>query len=109
MLKRDLKLTEEDKAWAIDVKTRDGWMCPVCTTLGMVSTARLNAHHLIVRENHETKFDRRNGLSLCPKHHFFDRQISAHNNPLGLFFWMEKYRSEQLEYCRQEMAKIVRS
>jgi predicted restriction endonuclease len=104
MLKRQLKLTDEDKAWAKAVKDRDGWQCVICGSM-----VRLNAHHLIVRENHETKLDIRNGLSLCPKHHFFCRQISAHNNPIGLFFWLEKNRPETLQYLREEMAKLVRS
>lgn len=102
MLKRTLKLTPEDKAWALAVKERDGWKCVICG-----NTERLNAHHIIVRENHETKLDINNGLSLCPKHHFFCRQISAHNNPLGLFLWLEKNRPEQLQYLRLKLEEIL--
>ena len=98
-----LKLTKEDKDWANAVKERDGWKCVVCG-----DTNRLNAHHIIVRENHETKFDVQNGLSLCPTHHFFNRQISAHNNPIGLFMWLEKNRPEQFNYCKAQMEKILK-
>ena len=96
-----LKLTPEDIAWANAVKDRDQRKCVICG-----DTNGLNAHHIIPRENHETKFDIENGISLCPIHHFFNRQISAHNNPLAFFMWLEKNRPEQLEHVKQEMAKI---
>jgi hypothetical protein len=102
MLKRTLKLTPEDKAWANAVKDRDGRKCVICG-----DTERLNAHHIIVRENHETKLDVMNGLSLCPTHHFFNRQISAHNNPVGLFLWLEKNRPAQFYYIRSKMEILL--
>ena len=102
MLKRRLKLTKEDKEWAKAVKERDGNMCVVCG-----ETERLNAHHIIVRENHETKLDVQNGISLCPTHHFFNRQISAHNNPIGFLMWLEKNRPKQLNYLRKKMQEIL--
>lgn len=101
-MKGQLKLTPEDRAWADLVKDRDGRKCVICG-----SSERLNAHHIIVRENHETKFDVMNGLSLCPKHHFFCRQVSAHNNPIGLFIWLEKNRTEQFNYCKSQMEIIL--
>jgi predicted restriction endonuclease len=97
-----LKLTAEDTAWANAVKDRDGRKCVICG-----STQMLNAHHIIARENHETKFDLQNGLSLCPLHHFFNRQLSAHNNPLGMFMWLEKNRPEQLAYVKSKLQEIL--
>jgi hypothetical protein len=102
MLKRTLKLTKEDKDWAYQVKKRDGFSCVICGSL-----IRPNAHHLIARENKETKLDVDNGLTLCPRHHFFCRQVSAHNNPLGLWIWLERYRPYQLDYCRKAMFNIL--
>ena len=90
-----LKLTKEDREWANSVKNRDGWTCVICG-----SKIRTNAHHIIPRENLSTKFDLKNGISLCPKHHFFSRDISAHNHPLAMFMWLEKHRSEQLNYLK---------
>ena len=103
MLKRRLKLTKEDKEWASKVKERDGNKCIVCGNDNM-----LNAHHIIPREVKEFKLELDNGLSLCPNHHFFSRKISAHNNPIGLFFWMELNKPEQLMKIR-EMMKYVNS
>lgn len=101
-MRGQLKLTKEDMAWANAVKSRDEWKCVICG-----ARERLNAHHIIVRENHATKFDIQNGLSLCPKHHFFCRQISAHNNPIGMFMWLEKNRPNQFNYCKSQMEKIL--
>jgi len=97
-----LKLTKEDIEWANAVKDRDGRKCVICG-----NPERLNAHHIIVRENHSVKYDLMNGLSLCPLHHFFNRQISAHNNPLGLIMWLEKNRPEQLNYLKEKMNAIL--
>jgi predicted restriction endonuclease len=101
-MRGQLKLTAEDRDWARKVKERDGFVCVICG-----ERERLNAHHIIVRENHETKFDVENGLSLCPTHHFFNRQISAHNNPLGLFIWLEKNRPQQLAYLKNKLEEIL--
>jgi predicted restriction endonuclease len=101
-MKGQLKLTPEDKAWANAVKDRDGRKCVICG-----DTERLNAHHIIVRENHETKYDIHNGISLCPMHHLFNRRISAHNNPLGFFLWLEENRAEQIRYLKKIMEKII--
>ena len=94
-MRGQLKLTKEDKEWAIKVKERDDWACVVCG-----SKVRPNAHHIIPREVHLSKFDVSNGLTLCPKHHFFSRDISAHNHPLALFMWMEMNRICQLNYVK---------
>lgn len=102
MLKRTLKLTPEDKAWANAVKDRDERRCVICG-----DTERLNAHHIIVRENHETKLDVMNGLSLCPTHHFFNRKISAHNNPIGLILWLQKNRPDQFQYVKSKMEILL--
>lgn len=102
-MKRILKLTNQDKEWANSVKDRDNWTCVICG-----SKERINAHHIIVRENLELKFDINNGLSLCPKHHFFCRKISAHNNPLGLILWIQKNREEQFNYLKIKMEEILK-
>jgi len=101
-MRGQLKLTKEDKEWAYRVKERDLFKCVICG-----NPERLNAHHIIVRENNETKFDIENGLSLCPKHHFFCRKISAHNNPLGLFLWLEKHRPVQLNAVKAKLELIL--
>ena len=102
LMRGQLKLTAEDRDWATAVKIRDNHACVICG-----DTNRLNAHHIIARENHETKFDISNGISLCPKHHFFCRQTSAHNNPIGFLIWLEKNRPDQLTYVKSKMEEIL--
>ena len=96
MAKRRLKLTKEDTEWAHTVKDRDGWACVICG-----NSNRPNAHHIIPRENKFTKYKVENGISLCPNHHMFSRQISAHNNPLAFFMWMEARRLSQLKLLKE--------
>ena len=97
-----IKFTKEDRDWAKSVKDRDNWACVICG-----DTIKPNAHHIIPRENHETKLDINNGLTLCVSHHFFNRQVSAHNSPLGLFMWLEINRPEQLDYVKKKLVEIV--
>jgi len=80
-----VKVTKEDKEWAKKVKERDNNMCVVCG-----STERLNAHHIIPREIKDTKHNLDNGISLCPKHHRFSFELSAHQNPLAFFVWFSR-------------------
>ena len=101
-MKGQLKLTAEDREWADKVKDRDKRRCVICG-----SPERLNAHHIIARENQETKYDVENGLSLCPLHHFFCRKVSAHNNPMGFLIWLEKNRPSQLLYVKTQMENIL--
>jgi len=97
MPKGKIKFTPADKAWAIKVKQRDGFACVVCG-----DNYRPNAHHILPRELHDTKLDISNGITLCAKHHLFSREISAHNNPLAFFVWMEKNRPKILQYLRSK-------
>lgn len=85
-----MKLTPEDKEWALSVKQRDSMACVICG-----STERLNSHHLIPREIKEFKYDIDNGVTLCVKHHMFSRKISAHNNPIAFFKWLCEHRPVQ--------------
>jgi len=81
--------TEEkikEKEWATAIKTKYNFSCAICG-----NAYKPNAHHIIPREHKEFKFDLDNGISLCTKHHKFSREISAHNNPLGFFLWLERF------------------
>ena len=96
MPKGKIKFTTADREWAAAVKERDGFACVVCG-----STVKPNAHHILPRELHATKLDISNGITLCVSHHLFSREISAHNNPLAFFVWMEIHRPKILEYLRE--------
>lgn len=87
------KVTKEDKEWAKIVKARDDNQCVICG-----NEERLNAHHLIAWENKEFRFDKRNGISLCPSHHRFNFKLSAHQAPIAFIEWMKKNRPMQLAW-----------
>ncbi len=97
MPKGKIKYTKADREWAHAVKERDGFACVICG-----STIKPNAHHILPRELHKTKLDISNGISLCVKHHLFSREISAHNNPLAFFLWMEINRPDYLRYLKEK-------
>jgi len=81
---------KELKEWADTVKLRDGHRCVICGV-----TERINAHHILPVEIEETRLWLENGISLCPKHHKFSRNFSAHNNPFVFLYWLEIARPEQ--------------
>jgi len=77
-----------DDCWATGIKARDNWTCQVCGT-----DFKVVAHHIIPRENKQFRYCSDNGISLCLKCHKFSRIISAHNNPLAFFVWLQSFRT----------------
>ena len=92
-----IRPTTDDKKWAKAVKTRDAWACIICKSL-----TQPNAHHLIPKEIKEFRHDISNGVTLCPKHHRFSRQISAHQNPIAFIKWLEAHRPAELEWAKSK-------
>lgn len=72
-----------DATWAEIIKTIDGHKCVMCG-----DPVRLNAHHLIDRSQLITRYELLNGISLCPLHHQFCRDISAHKSPVRFSYWL---------------------
>jgi len=78
------------RQWSIDVRARDGNKCAVCGT-----DKFLQAHHLIPKEIRESRFEIDNGIALCPSHHKYSLEISAHRNPLAFARWFEVNNHDQ--------------
>lgn len=76
-----------NEVWAYTIKERDRWACVICG-----STFKPNAHHIIPREHKDFITNMDNGITLCTNHHKFSRFISAHNNPLAFFLWLERFQ-----------------
>lgn len=85
-----LNLKRKDTAWSIEIRKDN---CLVCST-----SEKLNAHHIIIREYSPLRYNLKNGVSLCVKHHKYCKKISAHNNPFIFFLFFRKHRKEQFEY-----------
>jgi hypothetical protein len=95
--KKNNKLWKEVRQECI---SRDGG-CIICG-----SKIRMSAHHLIPREIKELKYDPINLVTLCPKHHKFSLEISAHRNPLVFFAWLVDNRNAQLNTILNKYVQI---
>jgi hypothetical protein len=60
---------------------------------------------LIPREIKELKYDLDNLVTLCPTHHKYSLEISAHRNPLAFFIWLRANRMPQLN----KLLKVYKS
>jgi hypothetical protein len=104
--KKELKKLEKkknNKLWR-EVReeciSRDG-RCIICG-----SKIRMSAHHLIPREIKELKYDLDNLVTLCPKHHKFSLEISAHRNPLAFFIWLQINRGPQIYKIMEKYRRL---
>ena len=72
-----------DRLWSRAV--RDDWdnRCAVC------GKGKVEAHHLVPRQFNATRYELRNGISLCSHCHKFDAEISPHQNAAGWLDWLQ--------------------
>lgn len=71
------------------LKAADG-KCEICDT-----TKNLNVHHALSRGNYSTRWYLPNSVVLCVKHHMWDRDLSAHGNPIEFAKWILEKRGIQ--------------
>ena len=83
-----------DEAWSLAVKKKAGYKCEVC---GIGESGHLNSHHIVGRRNRRVRWDVRDGVCLCVKHHKFGIE-SAHEDPLWFREWLEDKRWEDYAY-----------
>jgi hypothetical protein len=98
MVQGKAKITKEDKIWSLEIKNKFNNKCVICG-----STEKLNAHHLIPRQIKKFKHDLENGICLCPKHHRFSFELSAHQNPIAFIMWLEKYKPEIIKKIKNKI------
>jgi len=95
-----LKHKTELHRWAEEIKKRDQY-CQICR-----SKEHLNAHHLISRSVKELSLDPDNGITLCSKHHLFDKVMSAHKGGLVFYRFILLTRPEQCERLITKIAEL---
>lgn len=95
LLKKTLKA--QDKAWNERIKKLDQHRCVYCGAKKM-----LNAHHIIPRNNKKFRWDLDNGITLCPKHHRFSFEFSAHQNPFAFYLWLQEKRGFQFSILKNK-------
>lgn len=70
--------------------------CLVCGTAN-----NLQAHHLVGRANVLFRNHPENIAMLCPTHHNWDTEISAHMAPLGFVRFLEKNHPDKIEFIEE--------
>jgi hypothetical protein len=107
------------KNWSAEVQARDDRRCIVCGCREMPKLnkdgspklnkrqqairIRLHVHHILPKERYpEFKLLIINGITLCPKHHKYDK-FSAHRNPLWFTKWLEQNRPLQFAWAVDHM------
>jgi len=81
-----------DEAWSLAVKIKAGYRCEVCR-----KRSTLNSHHIVGRRNRRLRWDLRNSVCTCVKHHKFGIE-SFHEDPLWGREWLEENRWEDYAY-----------
>ncbi len=84
-----------DNTWSLLVRFRAGDKCEVC------GSKSVQAHHIIGRNNWRLRWEIKDGIALCEKHHKFDRYRSAHLNPLWFNEWLEENHKEDVKWLRE--------
>jgi hypothetical protein len=89
-----------DKLWREAIWDRDSDCCAYCG-----APAR-NAHHLIGRRNHRLRWEINNGINLCPSHHTFSTQFSAHNASPVFDEWFRIKYPKRDEFLKDHVNEI---
>ena len=80
-----------DTAWAKLVKLRANNKCEYCGT----TEKQLHSHHIYTRSRKATRWDVKNGLSLCAGHHVLSSKFSAHKTPQEFTEWLIQYKGQE--------------
>lgn len=96
-MKTNKKLIE----WSISVRGNYSNKCAVCGKGG-----KIDAHHhipkeLLINGDDSHRYDVKNGIALCPRHHKFCLQ-SAHKNYIWFYEWMLKNEPKTIKYLKNQ-------
>ena len=90
-----IKLSKYDKIWSKFARQRDG-ECLYCGNTNVV----LHAHHFLRRGIKATRLLLNNAVSLCPSHHVFNHEFSAHKTPERFERWFKKTYPDRYKEIR---------
>ena len=88
---RKIRINKFDKLWSKLVRKRDG-ACLYCGKRDYLA-----AHHFIRRSIKSTRLLVSNGVTLCPAHHTFNHEFSAHRTPEAFKRWFTKNYSDRVK------------
>ncbi len=92
-----------DTAWSKVGKIKAGYKCEVCGKKDGV----LNSHHIVGRVNRTTRWDLRNCVVLCYRHHVGGKE-SAHEDIEWFRNWCIENRKEDWEYVQAKKNQITK-
>ena len=102
------------KLWSEAVRHRDGHQCIYCgIKAGDINKngkiVKCDAHHCQTREakNSPLKYDIRNGITLCPSHHKFSNELSAHKCPITFYKWLSENYPDQYNFVLENSSITV--
>ena len=97
-----MKLSAEDRRWALAVKERESWTCQRCGASHIPGSKGLNAHHVFTRSRKATRYMLANGISVCVGCHRW-----VHANPYLARPFLEKIVPEfaELEQLSRTLKK----
>jgi len=100
-VKQDKKLEKKkDREWTKEIGLIYNRTCVICG-----STKLPNAHHIIPKTFKETRWDKKNGIILCPKCHKFGK-YSAHKHPLWFTMYLINNHARQATYLINKIKEI---
>lgn len=88
--KRSTKNKPIDDLWSKLVKYRAGHVCEKCG-----KAKGLQSHHIFGRRRLSVRWDKRNGICLCPGCHTLSSKFSAHQTPTEFTFWIIEKRGQE--------------
>ena len=77
-----------DELWSAAVKEDWAGKCAIC---GHENT---QSHHLVPRQHEATRYEVRNGIALCYRHHQACPDTSPHQNAAGFMDWLRERHLE---------------
>ena len=92
------------KLWSEAVRERDGFSCAYCgvkkgdvNKFNPENKVKIDAHHALQKyiKDCPLKFEIKNGISLCPSHHKFNGETSAHKSPIVFYEWFRLTHPER--------------
>jgi hypothetical protein len=93
-----IELKRKDKDWSIEIRKDN---CLICGT-----TEKLNAHHLVPRNELITRHLYLNGISLCAFHHKYCNKFSSHRNPAMFLLILRQKKPEQYTWLIQTLLSL---
>ena len=89
-----------DSLWSHAVRADWRNRCAVC------GKGKCEAHHLVPRQFEATRYELRNGISLCGHCHQFNTEISPHQNAAGWLSWLKEHHPTIHEWYQENMRPV---